>query len=108
MLNCSIAIVRPACTNLRNAGGKICWQASYFWHPSRAFERPGERSEPYSSYRNGRDLGSESIVYFKAATGNLIARVPGEHLYHPGDQLTVQLNMEKVHLFDAETENIIR
>ena len=53
-------------------------------------------------------MGSESIVYFKSATGNLIARVPGEHLYHPGDQLTVQLNMEKVHLFDAETEKVIR
>jgi ABC-type sugar transport system ATPase subunit len=53
-------------------------------------------------------MGSESIVYFKAATGNLIARVPGEHLYHPGERLTVQLNMDKVHLFDAETENAIR
>ena len=53
-------------------------------------------------------MGSESIVYFKSATGNWIARVPGEHLYHPGDQLTIQLNMEKVHLFDAETENVIR
>ena len=53
-------------------------------------------------------MGSESIVYFKAATGNLIARVPGEHLYHPAEQLTVQLNMEKVLLFDAQTENVIR
>ena len=53
-------------------------------------------------------MGSESIVYFKSATGNLIARVPGEHLYRTGDQLTVQLNMEKVHLFDSETENVIR
>ena len=53
-------------------------------------------------------MGSESIVYFKAATGSLIARVPGEHLYHPGERLTVQLNMEKVHLFDVETENAIR
>ena len=53
-------------------------------------------------------MGSESIVYFKSATGNWIARVPGEHLYRTGDQLTVQLNMEKVHLFDVETENAIR
>jgi multiple sugar transport system ATP-binding protein len=60
---------------------------------------PIEISEP---------MGSESIVYFKAGTGNLIARVPGEHLYHPGERLTVQLNMEKVHLFDAQTENIIK
>ena len=53
-------------------------------------------------------MGSESIVYFKAATGNLIARVPGEHVYHPGEQLTVQLNMDKVLLFDAQTEAVIR
>ncbi|MGA7215348.1 MAG: sn-glycerol-3-phosphate ABC transporter ATP-binding protein UgpC [Terrimicrobiaceae bacterium] len=53
-------------------------------------------------------MGSESIVYFKAATGNLIARVPGEHLYHPGEQLTVQLNMDKVLLFDAQTESVIK
>jgi multiple sugar transport system ATP-binding protein len=53
-------------------------------------------------------MGSESIVYFKAATGNLIARVPGEHLYHPGEKLTVQLNMDKVHLFDGQTESAIR
>jgi multiple sugar transport system ATP-binding protein len=53
-------------------------------------------------------MGSESIVYLKAATGNLIARVPGEHLYHPGEQLTVQLNMDKVHLFDGQTENVIK
>ena len=53
-------------------------------------------------------MGSESIVYFKSATGNLIARVPGEHVYHPGEQLTVQLNMDKVLLFDGQTEAVIR
>jgi multiple sugar transport system ATP-binding protein len=53
-------------------------------------------------------MGSESLVYLKAGTGNLIARIPGERLYHLGEALTVQLNLEKAHLFDAETENIIR
>jgi multiple sugar transport system ATP-binding protein len=53
-------------------------------------------------------MGSESIVYFKAAPASLLARVPGEHIYHPGEQLTVQLNMEKVHLFDAQTEKVIK
>jgi multiple sugar transport system ATP-binding protein len=53
-------------------------------------------------------MGSESLVYLKAGTGNLIARIPGEHLYHLGEALTVQLKLEKAHLFDAETENVIR
>jgi multiple sugar transport system ATP-binding protein len=53
-------------------------------------------------------MGSESIVYLKAGTGNLIARVPGEHHYHSGEQLSVQLNMEKVHFFDSQTEKVIR
>jgi multiple sugar transport system ATP-binding protein len=53
-------------------------------------------------------MGSESIVYLKAGTGTLIARVSGEHHYHPGEQLTVQLNMGKVHLFDVQTEQVIK
>jgi multiple sugar transport system ATP-binding protein len=53
-------------------------------------------------------MGSESLVYLKAGIGNLIARIPGEHHYHLGEKLTVQLNLDKAHLFDAESENIIR
>ena len=53
-------------------------------------------------------MGSESLVYLKAGTGNLIARIHGEHLYHLGEQVTVQLNMDKVNLFDTTTESVIR
>ena len=53
-------------------------------------------------------MGSESLVYLKAGTGNLIARIHGEHLFHLGEQVTVQLDLEKVSLFDAETEQVIR
>ena len=53
-------------------------------------------------------MGSESLVYLKAGAGNLIARIHGEHLYHLGEQLTVQVNLDKVSLFDATTENVIR
>lgn len=53
-------------------------------------------------------MGSESLVYMKAGTGNLIARIHGENLYHQGDKVTVQLNLDKVSLFDAQTENVIR
>lgn len=53
-------------------------------------------------------MGSESLVYLKAGTGNLIARIHGEHLYHLGEPVTVQLNLDKVHSFDPQTEKVIR
>jgi multiple sugar transport system ATP-binding protein len=53
-------------------------------------------------------MGSESLVYLRAGGGNLIARIHGEHLFHLGEQVTVQLNMDKVNLFDSATENVIR
>ena len=40
-------------------------------------------------------------MYLKAGTGNLIARIPGE-------QVTVQLDLDKVTLFEPETEQVIR
>jgi multiple sugar transport system ATP-binding protein len=53
-------------------------------------------------------MGSESLVYLKSGTGNMIARIHGEHLFHLGEQVTVQINLDKVSLFDAATENVIR
>jgi multiple sugar transport system ATP-binding protein len=53
-------------------------------------------------------MGSESLVYLKAGSGNMIARIHGEHLFHLGEQVTVQVNLDKVSLFDAATENVIR
>jgi multiple sugar transport system ATP-binding protein len=53
-------------------------------------------------------MGSESIVYMRTGKGNLIARIHGEHLFHLGEQITVQLDLDKVTLFDPETEQVIR
>jgi multiple sugar transport system ATP-binding protein len=53
-------------------------------------------------------MGAESLVYLKSGTGYLIARIHGEHLFHPNDQMTIRLNLDKVALFDPETEQIIR
>jgi len=61
-----------------------------------------------SSVEIAEPMGSESLVYLKAGSGNLIARIHGEHLFHLGEQLTVQVNLDKVSLFDAATENVIR
>jgi multiple sugar transport system ATP-binding protein len=53
-------------------------------------------------------MGSESLVYLKAGSGNMIARIHGEQLFRLGEQVTVQVNLDKVSLFDAATENVIR
>jgi hypothetical protein len=38
----------------------------------------------------------------------MIARIHGEHLFQLNEQVTVQLNLDKVALFDPETEQVIR
>jgi len=53
-------------------------------------------------------MGSESLVYMKAGGGNFIAKIHGENLFHQGQPLTVYVNTDKIHLFDAETESVIR
>ena len=53
-------------------------------------------------------MGSESLVYMRAGTGNLIARIHGESLYHMGQPITVYVNLDKVLLFDVETESVLR
>jgi multiple sugar transport system ATP-binding protein len=53
-------------------------------------------------------MGSESLVYLKAGSGNVIARIQGEHVFHMGEPVTVQLDLDKVSLFNPETEEVIR
>jgi multiple sugar transport system ATP-binding protein len=53
-------------------------------------------------------MGAESIVYLRTGSGYLIARIPGEHLYHLGEQVTVHLNLEKSALFDPDSQQVIR
>jgi multiple sugar transport system ATP-binding protein len=68
----------------------------------------GAYTQVNSTVEIAEPMGSESLVYLKAGSGNFIARIHGEHLYHLGEQLTVQVNLDKASLFDATTENVIR
>ena len=70
--------------------------------------KEGSYAPVTSTVEISEPMGSESLVYLKAGTGNLIARIHGEHLYHLGEQVTVQVNLDKANLFDAATENVIR
>ena len=53
-------------------------------------------------------MGGESLVYLKSGTGNLIARIRGEHLFHLNEKVTIQINMDKATLFDPDTQEAIR
>ncbi|HEY5703985.1 MAG TPA: sn-glycerol-3-phosphate ABC transporter ATP-binding protein UgpC [Terrimicrobiaceae bacterium] len=52
-------------------------------------------------------MGSESLVYFKGASGGVIARIQGDHIFHLGEKVPLQLDLDKVTLFDPATENVI-
>jgi multiple sugar transport system ATP-binding protein len=52
-------------------------------------------------------MGSESLVYLKSGTGYMIARIQGEHLFQLNEQVTVQLDLSKVVLFDPESEQVL-
>jgi len=59
------------------------------------------------SVQTSEPMGSESLVYFKAGSGSLIARIQGDHIFHLGEKVTVHLDMDKVTFFDPSTENVI-
>ena len=52
-------------------------------------------------------MGSESLVYLKAGSISLIARIQGDHIFHLGEKLTVQVDLDKVTFFDPSTEKVI-
>ena len=53
-------------------------------------------------------MGGESLVHLKSGTGNLTARIRGEHLFQAEEKVAIQINLDKVTLFDPETEEAVR
>ncbi len=52
-------------------------------------------------------MGSETYLYLKSGTAPFIARVESHMRVSVGDRLELPVLIEKAHLFDAESENII-
>jgi multiple sugar transport system ATP-binding protein len=48
-------------------------------------------------------LGAETLVTFSTDGGEIIARLPPEVAYAPGDDTEVFLDMDKCHAFDQAT-----
>jgi multiple sugar transport system ATP-binding protein len=53
-------------------------------------------------------MGSESLVYLKTGSGNIIARIQGDHIFHLGEDFAAYFDMERVTLFDPKTENVLK
>ncbi len=53
-------------------------------------------------------MGSESLVYLKTGTGNVIARIQGDHIFHTGDDMDAYFEMDKARLFDPSTEQVLK
>jgi multiple sugar transport system ATP-binding protein len=49
-------------------------------------------------------MGNETILYLKAGSDTLVARVPPHNAPRPGDSVTLDLTPDRIHFFDAETE----
>ena len=48
-------------------------------------------------------LGAQELIHVSAAGKDLIAIVNASHAVRSGDNLTLSLSLDKLHLFDAET-----
>jgi multiple sugar transport system ATP-binding protein len=48
-------------------------------------------------------LGNEELIHVSAGDADIVAVIGSEYRVRPGDALTLQVPLDKIHLFDAET-----
>jgi multiple sugar transport system ATP-binding protein len=48
-------------------------------------------------------LGNEELIHFSVGGHDIVALIGSEHRVKPGDDLTLNISLEKVHLFDPES-----
>jgi multiple sugar transport system ATP-binding protein len=53
-------------------------------------------------------MGNEIFLFLKSGDSEYVARVDPRTRYKLGDQVTVAFNMDNMHIFDKETEQVIR
>ncbi len=74
-----------------------------------AFVPPGIHSAPVEAKVDVTELmGNEISLYLLAGQDNIVARVDPRTEFRMGDKVQVAFNMDKVHLFDPDTEKAIR
>ena len=53
-------------------------------------------------------LGNDELLHLSLAGLDLVAIVSSSNVVKPGDVLSLQLPLDKLHLFDSETGEVIR
>jgi multiple sugar transport system ATP-binding protein len=74
------------------------------------FSLAADGSDPVSAtfaVEFAEQMGAESILHLKGAGASLVARLQGEHVCKPGDQCTLHLQLEKAHLFDPQSGELL-
>jgi multiple sugar transport system ATP-binding protein len=74
-----------------------------------AFVPPGIHAAPIEAKVDVTELmGNEISLYLLAGQDNIVARVDPRTDFRMGDKVQVSFNMDKIHLFDPDTEKAIR
>lgn len=53
-------------------------------------------------------LGAESMLYTKTGQTEFVTRVDARDFHNPGENIDLSFNINKGHLFDTESENVIK
>lgn len=53
-------------------------------------------------------MGNEIFLFLKSGDNEYVARVDPRTSYKIGDQVTLAFNMDNIHIFDKETEQVIK
>ena len=49
-------------------------------------------------------MGAESFIYFKSGNSNMTAKVEGSTKFEPKDSIKLHVQIDKIHVFDKESE----
>jgi multiple sugar transport system ATP-binding protein len=52
-------------------------------------------------------MGAETFLYFNCEGNNLTARVAPRSMARPGDVIDIAIDLNRIHLFDKDTEKTI-
>ena len=76
-------------------------------HDEEAFLEAYPKSIFQAEIRVYEMLGSEVLLYFDIDDANFTAKVNPRTTARPGDSIKVAMDLDKVHIFDKETEKVI-